>query len=1431
MWYKVPAGTAGRVIASTCSKYTTFDTQMTLYAGSCDRLQCVTGNDDVAKCGKRSLIRFNANPNVQYYILVHGYKQQAGQFKLWWAGPKTQPARPTNPGCLAASTMSLPFVDRSKTNNAPIPRRGVLAKCGGPVHSGPAKWYKLPAGSEGVFTASTCSRITNFDTQITVYSTENSCNGAFTCVAGNDDQTDKKCGPRSTISFKAEKNKEYFVLVHGYRTQVGNYELKVTKQGGGVGPGTLTGGCAKARALPIDAEVSGSTTGAPTPRTGLLAKCGGPAHTGPAVWFRVPAGYTGRLDLSTCDPVTNFDTQMTVYEGPSCGGPFKCITGNDDQEDKKCGPRSTLSFTAEATKQYWVLVHGYKLETGNFKLRVSKYTPPVKPKDGCDLATAVARLPFNNQGTTDGALTPKAGQLAKCGGPVHSGPARWYKLPSGTEGQYRISTCHAETKFDSQLTVYTSENGCNGPFTCVNGNDDESKRCGRRAGLVVDLSSVKQYYVLVHGYNSEKGPFRLTIDKYTPPPKPKTGCDNAKPLSIPSQFMDSTKGLTKPTQLPKCMKMAHTGPTRWFKLPAGSEGEYEVSTCDQKTTFDTQVTVYTSEGCDKTFTCVAGNDDQTDKRCGRQSTVSFTAAANKQYWVAVHGYNTEAGAFHFSIIKKALPVATTINFLPVKNSKEHLATYRNNEGQPQTDYLVVRRAQTAVIAINTAGAIRNMQLILAEGAKPSDGVYVINIPVKGSRTGLKASDWWTVKNPGSGTSHVWTINIPPEAPIGLYNLRLQYEGTHFQPDRKVAILFNPYKSSDQVYMGDSRWRAEYVENEVGGVWKGGKNGKKFWVPWAFDQFNMANLLVAIRLLNKLSLKQRADPVMVTRWLSGRLNSAAFNDGLLWGRWKGSFDDGATPGSWEDTTDIYETYSEAGNKPVKYGQCWVFSAIFNTAARALGIPARSVTNYSSGHETRRTDKGVKDNEKGDYNQHLDKFWTKEGKKYKKTKGDSIWNFHVWNDLWMKRPDIAGNRGDGWQASDATPQEESQQGPDQAPFTEDNFCGPSSLKQMQAGEADSRYDADFILGETNGRSQDWVRDAEGQEYRKSGRARESGSVVMTKLPDYRCSGARRGRAGAYKSMCGQDITNEYKSNLWTADLLLSEGEVDEGDKSTGPVTFTPRDPVKQVMVGQPFEVSFDAELIQGDAAEVSLNIDAYAIEYNGDQLGVLKSVSQVFTLSTDSENTLKNTITLQFNSEDYKTGRLGKIMGKTLNIEFVYTGIVKDAKESYLHDSRYELLAPPVSVQCVDTVTAPSPAACIVKFTNPLPVPMTNVHMHLHVSSQAVDNEFKNKRVHTIGSNQEGVFKDISLATSTPGQHMVIATISSDQLNDLSGNDDVIVKKDPSEPEVKDSAENNETDETIAKPDLLLSQDEVSELEIAGSPQFITSHTGKPGRTVF
>jgi len=84
--------------------------------------------------------------------------------------------------------------------------------------TGGGVWYKF-TGAGDEMTASLCN--TGFDTKIRIYT--GTC-GALVCETGNDDN----CGTRSEVTWTAAEGTEYYILVHGFSTNQGSFELNLT---------------------------------------------------------------------------------------------------------------------------------------------------------------------------------------------------------------------------------------------------------------------------------------------------------------------------------------------------------------------------------------------------------------------------------------------------------------------------------------------------------------------------------------------------------------------------------------------------------------------------------------------------------------------------------------------------------------------------------------------------------------------------------------------------------------------------------------------------------------------------------------------------------------------------------------------------------------------------------------------------------------------------------------------------------------------------------------------------------------------------------------------------------------------------------------------------------------------------------------------------
>jgi hypothetical protein len=69
LWYTL-VGTGGEVTISTCSEQTDFDTEISIFSGSCSNLSCVEKASD--GCGRQAAVSFPTTTGQEYFIRVRG---------------------------------------------------------------------------------------------------------------------------------------------------------------------------------------------------------------------------------------------------------------------------------------------------------------------------------------------------------------------------------------------------------------------------------------------------------------------------------------------------------------------------------------------------------------------------------------------------------------------------------------------------------------------------------------------------------------------------------------------------------------------------------------------------------------------------------------------------------------------------------------------------------------------------------------------------------------------------------------------------------------------------------------------------------------------------------------------------------------------------------------------------------------------------------------------------------------------------------------------------------------------------------------------------------------------------------------------------------------------------------------------------------------
>ncbi|MCJ8729533.1 hypothetical protein PDJAM_G00107410 [Pangasius djambal] len=389
-------------------------------------------------------------------------------------------------------------------------------------------------------------------------------------------------------------------------------------------------------------------------------------------------------------------------------------------------------------------------------------------------------------------------------------------------------------------------------------------------------------------------------------------------------------------------------------------------------------------------------------------------------------------------------------YASLEEAQNHV--WHKTEGLNSTS-LVVRRGQPFRLTLSFNGPYMSSKDDLMLRIE-LDHLYY-DIPITSSKA-TSQSQWSAyfqhgILDPSAPHKASVCVYSPPTAIVGVYQLHLLFMSRYGSYSRRVGqltLLCNPWCTADSVYLPEENQREEYVRNDFGLLYQGTARNISF-RPWGFDQYESGILEICMMMLQvsnehkknwKSDYANRSDPVYISRVVSAMINH---NDdcGVLQGNWSEDYRSGVNPSEWTGSGSILKQWAESGFSPVKYGQCWVFAAVMCTVMRVLGIPTRVVTNYNSAHDT-------------NGNLVIEEYYTEKGEKLPHNR-DSIWNFHVWVECWMKRGDLRAGF-DGWQVVDPTPQERS---------GGVYRCGPAPVKAIRERQIDMAFDVPFIYAEVN------------------------------------------------------------------------------------------------------------------------------------------------------------------------------------------------------------------------------------------------------------------------------------------------------------------------------------------------------------------------------
>ncbi|KAK9506650.1 hypothetical protein O3M35_008545 [Rhynocoris fuscipes] len=588
-------------------------------------------------------------------------------------------------------------------------------------------------------------------------------------------------------------------------------------------------------------------------------------------------------------------------------------------------------------------------------------------------------------------------------------------------------------------------------------------------------------------------------------------------------------------------------------------------------------------------------------------------------------------------------------------------------------------------------------------------------------------EMWSLRMVSSqGKTIKLKMRTPTNTPIGCWkitiktDLRSHLSSETYEHPETIYLLLNPWNKDDDSFMPETQLLEEYVLNDVGKVYTGAKDsiiGRH----WLFGQFE-AHVLPILRQILKesnLDYNEKGNPLNLCQ-------TTFQTHSIIKGNWTFNFEDGTRPDLWTGSAPILKEYSETG-EIVKYGQCWVLASVACSLCRAMGLPARVVTNIFSAKDM-------------DESLTVDKYFDKDFN-FLESESESMWNFHVWTDVWMARPDLPSGFG-GWQAIDIT-----------------SLKGPAPLEAIKRGEVGLEHDVPYMIAAVNADVIDWLEDdKELLGFKKIRTTTDHvGYKMLTKKPHIFDPNGDRDQDDIMNQYKNPEGSKEERLTLYKAAYKCSGRSCEvfemEKAKEVEEIKFNMND-IESVEIGKNFSIVLDMENTVDQIRNVEIAVSVLSVHYNGVKGHTVKKTCDTVEIAPKA----KKQITIEVKADDY--------IGKLVEFGFLKTYLiatVQETKQLWSGDDDFQIKRPSLTVEIGGPLKVGKPGKISFKLKNPLKRPLTECQLAFDCPGLLKYQKLPFRNV----SPEENMVIEANQTPLAPGKLNLVALFHCKELQDIMG----------------------------------------------------------------